>query len=189
MEYSKQSQVEKTQQIHRNPEQLRRILKNPTPKTLEQSQQSRYGKCSIPQCISYGTSDHPLDLHHIIPRSQSIAHRDDFLNHLYVCGDFFPKNHHKAMHAEATPGLDDLRKLGFFGLWEADAESPPLRTLDETGPALLQFTQTDSIARSLLSTNVEYLLDYAKKRGIIPPDITLSNNNVIFLSNFKESSG
>ena len=189
MEYSKHFQVEQTRKVHRNPEQLRRILKNLTPKTLEQSQQLRYGKCSIPQCISYGTPDHPLDLHHIIPRSQSSAHRDEFTNHLYICGDFFPRNHHKAIHGEATPGLEDLQKLGFFGSWEADGEPPPLRTLDETGPVLLQFTQTDSIARSLLSTNVEYLLDYAIKRGIILPDITLSTTNVIFLSNCKERSG
>jgi len=189
MEYSKQSQVEKTRKIHRSPEQLRYILKKSTPKTLEQSQELRYGKCSIPQCISYGTEDHPLDLHHIIPRSQSTASRDDFRNHIYLCGDFFPRNHHKAMHGEATPGLEDLQKLGFFGSWEATADPVPTRSLDETGPILLQFSQTDSIARSLLSTNVEYLLDYAIKRGIILPDITLSTTNVIFLSNFTESSG
>lgn len=189
MEYSKQSQVEKIRKIHRNPEQLRRILKIPTPTTLEKSQQLRYGKCSIPQCISYGTPDHPLDLHHIIPRSQSIAHRDEFTNHLYICGDFFPKNHHKAIHGEATPGLEDLQKLGFFGSWEANADPAPTRSLDETGPILLQFSQVDSIARSLISTSVEYLLDYAKKRGIISSDITLSDNNVIFLKNYSDSNG
>lgn len=186
MEYLKATQLHTNRNVHRDPGKLAIILKKPLATSIEDSQEQRYKKCSIPKCIARGTIDRPLDLHHVIPRSQSVAFQNDFRNHLYVCGDLFPKNHHKALHGEATPGLEDLQKLGFFGPWKADEEPSPSRTLDETGPALLQFTQTDAIARSLLSTNVEYLLDYAIKRGIISPDITLSNNNVIFLSSCKK---
>lgn len=168
--YSKQAQIARTHRIHRNPDALRAILRLAAPQTREESEARRYGKCSVPSCGAVGTSDQPLDLHHIIPRSQSRARIDDFTNHVYLCGDFFPKNHHKGLHGEATPGRVDWQRLGVAAAPDCQEPLANVASVDEVVFALVKLISRDRIANVLLSKNIDDLINYAKKIRVLDPD-------------------
>lgn len=89
--YSKQSQLARNFGVSRDPHELRALLRLQMPKTLEESRTERFKKCAVPSCFFHGTVEHPLDLHHVVPRSQSKSLIDEFTNHLYLCGDFFKR--------------------------------------------------------------------------------------------------
>ena len=131
--FSKINQLSKTYKPHRDPYQLRKILGIEIPSSESKSKAQRFGKCSHPRCSNVGTIDRPLDLHHIIPRSQSRADINNYINHLYLCGDRFVANHRKSLHGEATPGLVDWRAIGFFA--NETAEEPCSGTVEVDGIA------------------------------------------------------
>lgn len=169
--FTKQQQLLKAFRIHRDPERLRDLLKLRMPKSIEESKRERFAKCAFPKCSAYGTVDHPLDLHHVLPRSQSKNKIDDFTNHLYLCGDFFPRNHHKGLHGEATLGRRDWEELGIFAVHESAVERPPEMAI--AAPAadsddLLHLLRRDSMAMNLYRSNPNLTLDYGIKNGYLP---------------------
>lgn len=185
--FSKATQLFKVFGVHRNPESLRKLLNIRMPSTLQESQAERFGKCAHPQCFSYGTIDHPLDLHHVIPRSQSKSRIDDFTNHLYLCGDFFPNNHHKAIHGLATPGKKHWEDIGIFG--KNFSETIPCEEIMATEAqfsALLAFAAKDSMARILLRSNLSAAISYAINRGVVESFSVLSEDNKKTLSLWRE---
>jgi len=172
-QYSKAEQISRQFRVHRDPERLRKLLKIAVSSTREESEQDRYRKCAHPHCVAIGSHDRPLDLHHIVPRSQSVGLIDEYTNHIYLCGDFFQKNHHKALHGEETPGKKDWISLGIFGDWNAEHSCAEPTTVDNAGQRLVELAMTDSIASVLLRSNVEFALDYAKKKGVFSPSVVL----------------
>ena len=185
--FSKATQLFKVFGVHRNPESLRKLLNVRMPSTVQESQAERFGKCALPRCFSYGTVDHPLDLHHVVPRSQSKSRIDDFTNHLYLCGDFFPNNHHKAIHGLATPGKKHWEELGIFG--KDFSEAIPCEEIMATEAqfsALLAFAAKDSMARILLRSNVSAAISYAITRGVVESFSVLSEDNKKTLSLWRE---
>jgi hypothetical protein len=163
--YSKYNQLYKQYKIHRDPLRLRQLLNITLPTSQEESESRRYKKCEHPKCGNVGTIDRPLDLHHIVPRSQSSSLIKDFCNHLYLCGDRFKENHHKALHGESTIGLSDWKKLGLFDDWRADADCSTTPEVDGLAERLVEFAQSDQICRTLLQTNPTLALDYIKRRN------------------------
>lgn len=185
--FSKATQLFKVFGVHRNPESLRKLLNARMPSTVQESQAERFGKCAIPRCFSYGTADHPLDLHHVVPRSQSKSRIDDFTNHLYLCGDFFPNNHHKGLHGLATPGKKHWEDIGIFG--KVFSETIPCEEIMATEAqfsALLAFAAKDSMARILLRSNLSAAISYAINRGVVESFSVLSEDNKKTLSLWKE---
>lgn len=164
--YSKQEQANRNFRTYRDPEKLRELLRLKMPDTLEASQSERYGRCAHPKCAAYGTIDHPLDLHHVIPRSQSVARQHDFQNHLYLCGDFFFKNHHKALHGEDTPGREDWKSLGIFD--DIQDEEPCSAEKIPVGMILKILMDRDHMARVLYRKDPALLVDYARRKNLVP---------------------
>jgi len=174
--FSKQQQLSKAFEIHRDPERLRGLLKLCMPRSLEESRKERFGKCAHPRCFAYGTEDHPLDLHHVLPRSQSRSRIDDYKNHLYLCGDFFPKNHHKGLHGQATLGRRDWEDLGVFAVQETAVERPPEEIVAAKAADLndlLYLLRRDAMAMNLYRSNPNLTLDYGIKNGYLPLDYSL----------------
>jgi len=165
--YSKQSQLARTFGVSRTSENLRAFLRLTMPKTIEQSKSERFGKCAMPTCFAYGSENHPLDLHHVLPRSQSKERIDDFTNHLYLCGDFFPKNHHKGIHGERTPGWADWKQLGIFDDSIPEDAEPPRAATDEDIRRLLQYASQDVIVAGLLRSRPAAAIEYLLARGNI----------------------
>lgn len=185
--YSKQSQLARNFGVSRDPHELRALLRLQMPKTLEESRAERFKKCAVPSCFAHGTVEHPLDLHHVVPRSQSKSRIDDFTNHLYLCGDFFPNNHHKAIHGLATPGKKHWEELGIFG--KDFSEAIPCEEIMATEAqfsALLAFAAKDSMARILLRSNVSAAISYAITRGVVESFSVLSEDNKKTLSLWRE---
>ena len=185
--FSKTTQLFKVFGIHRDPESLRKLLNIRSPASLQESQAERFGKCAHPRCFSYGTIDHPLDLHHVVPRSQSKSRIDDFTNHLYLCGDFFPNNHHKALHGLATPGKKDWEELGISK--KNFPESAPCEetvATEEQFSTFLAFATKDSMARILLRSNLPAAISYAISRGVVESFSVLSEDNEKTLSLWRE---
>lgn len=182
--YEKYVQLNKNFAQHRDPDLLRALLRLPTPKSLHESQAQRYQKCGHPACSAYGTVDRPLDLHHIVPRSQSKVLVHEFTNHIYLCGDFFPKNHHKSLHGQQTPGRMDWLKIGVFevpeGLEHCD-DSPA--SLDDIVRALLELGVRDHIARVLLKNNLASAIDYARKLHVLPLTTKITEQEIVQLQN------
>lgn len=176
--FSKNDQLHKSYKIHRDPERLRQLLGVLVPTSKEHSEARRYGKCEHPKCGNVGTIDRPLDLHHIVPRSQAKYLINEYVNHLYLCGDLFRENHHKALHGESTIGLKDWKTLGFFGDWDAETpcEDPP--PLDDAVGRLLELARADQICRSLLAKDPVLAFDYAKRKSIFPPNGVLSSEDI-----------
>lgn len=114
MSYEKHRQLRVERPLYRDHERFWQVLSVKKPKTREESEAQRYGKCACPGCAAVGTRAKPLDLHHIVPRSHSKELIDEFTNHVYLCGDFFEKNHHKALHHERTSGWKDWKQLNVF---------------------------------------------------------------------------
>lgn len=183
--FSKDNQISRTRRIHREPDQLRALLGISIPTSKTESESRRYGKCSHPKCGNVGTIDRPLDLHHIVPRSQSRAMINEYSNHLYLCGDFFMQNHHKALHGEATPGLVDWRQLGIFGEWAAEAACPPSQRVDGLADRLVDLASSDSICRVLIRQDVYLALDYAIRKGVIQKSSVLFPEDIKYISDFK----
>lgn len=178
----KQQQVERMFRVYRDPERLRDVLRLRTPASREESEKGRYGRCPVLGCSAHGTESSPLDLHHIIPRSHSVARKDDYTNHLYLCGDFFPKNHHKALHGEATLGYRDWKHLGVFdALLPSEEPSQnqqlPPATTDQV-EAVLQLVRTDPLASALFLSNPSLVVEYGSKNGYLPFLFTLGKNDL-----------
>ena len=153
--------------MSRTPESLRAFLRLSMPANLEQSKSERFGKCAMPTCVSYGSTDHPLDLHHVVPRSQSKERSDDFTNHLYLCGDFFPKNHHQGLHGERTPGWIDWKQLGVFDHSMPEETVVANIATDEDIRRLLQCAVQDVIVAGLLRSRPVAAIEYLLARGTI----------------------
>ena len=113
--YPKVRQLAVDRALHRHPERLRAYLQLAIPATRAASRAERFGKCAFPNCRVVGTREHPLELHHVEPRSQSPGRRDDFRNHLYLCGDFHDRDHHGGLHGEQVPGRHDWERIGVRG--------------------------------------------------------------------------
>ena len=170
--YSKELQIDRNFRTFRNPEKLRKLLRLKMPETIEQSLAERYGRCAHPSCVAYGTMDHPLDMHHVVPKSQSGALQDDFTNHLYLCGDFFHKNHHKALHGEATPGRADWIALGVFDEHLHDPLSEDeIGCKQPVGQILKALMEKDHMARVLYKTDPKLLVEYAQKKHVVSGNI------------------
>lgn len=170
--FSKQQQLYKHLPVYRNHEEIWQFLGLSVPTSKEESQAMRYGKCACPSCPHYGTIDRPLDLHHIVPRSHSKALINQYANHLYLCGDFFSKNHHKALHGEMTPGRQDWVAIGIFSVLPSDRM--------EAGPMaqpLIDLAIRDRIARTLLSQDPALFIDYARKQGIIEDGMDITEED------------
>lgn len=182
--YTKHNQIARSHRIHRNPERLRALLHLKPSQSSEESQMLRFGLCSVPNCHALGTESHPLDLHHIIPRSQSIERIHDHNNHLYLCGDFFPNNHHKALHGEATKGKNDWIALGIFGDWAAEEPCEDPANSGPVWPSLLHLAQMDRIAAVLLKSNIDYALDYAIKKNVLLPGSTVSSEDILYIQKY-----
>ena len=180
--YSKQSQLARSFGVSRDPHELRALLCLQMPKTLEESRAERFKKCAVPTCFAHGTVENPLDLHHVVPRSQSKSLIDEFTNHLYLCGDFFQKNHHKALHGNATPGRKDWEKLGVIPnvMLEKSCESEKtisLATLEEAC-ALIKLTDNDQVARNLLKKNILLATQYAVEKGVLHSVVAFSGDTL-----------
>jgi hypothetical protein len=170
MTYDKHDQLNKERRLYRDHTKIWDFLKLSVPASREESEARRFGKCACPSCPSIGTEDRPLDLHHIVPRSHSKQLIKDFTNHLYLCGDFFPANHHKALHGEMTPGRRDWLILGIFGDVPATIQAPVV------GP-LTELARQDQIARTLLGQDPMLLLQYAQEKGIIEHGVEMSSDD------------
>lgn len=180
--YSKQSQLARSFEVSRDPHELRALLRLQMPKTLEESRAERFKKCAVPTCFAHGTVENPLELHHVVPRSQSKSLIDEFTNHLYLCGDFFQKNHHKALHGNATPGRKDWEKLGVIPnvMLEKSCESEKtisLATLEEAC-ALIKLTDNDQFARNLLKKNILLATQYAVEKGVLHSVVAFSGDTL-----------
>lgn len=182
--FQKETQLFKNQKIHRNPEKLRQLLRKHIPSSKEESEAERYGKCANPKCVNIGTIDRPLDLHHIIPRSQSKSLINNYTNHLYLCGDRFVENHHKALHGEATPGLTDWKTLGIFGDWHAEDACQPHERVDGAAARLLELSTIDRICKALITQNPHFAYDYAIKKGIFPKQSGLYPEDIDYITEY-----
>lgn len=182
--YDKHRQLFHSRRIHRNPEQLRKLLGIAIPESSIESESYRYKKCAHPKCGSIGTIDRPLDLHHIIPRSQSKLLINNFINHIYLCGDLFPMNHHKSLHGESTPGLKDWENIGFFGEWSADHSCEPDSGVDGAAEKLLQLADQDQICLALIVRDPVLGYDYAIRKGVFPVSSTISVKDIEYLKNY-----
>lgn len=171
-EFTKKQQLYKHLPTYRNHEEIWQFLGLSIPTSKEESQAMRYKKCACPPCPNYGTIDRPLDLHHIVPRSHSKALINEYANHLYLCGDFFPNNHHKALHGEMTPGRRDWMAIGIFSALPSDRmlAVPMAQTL-------IDLAIRDRIARTLLSQEPAFLLDYARKQGLVEDGIQMTDDD------------
>lgn len=190
--YSKESQIARTFRRHRDPVALRALLSLRMPTSEAESAAERYGRCAVPGCPSYGTLDRPLDLHHIIPRSQLRQRINDFTNHLYLCGDWFPFNHHKALHGEGTPGRKDWLKIGVFNDLEydkIDCDTAPVMATSEQIEQLRVLASTDVLGANILLHNYDVFFEYAIKKGVISFGITVTLEQFHSIKNsVKESS-
>lgn len=186
--YPKIDQIARRHRIHRNPERLRALLRLQAPRSQEESAAQRYGKCAHPLCGAVGTSERPLDLHHIIPRSQSRTMVDEVTNHLYLCGDFFGANHHKALHGESTPGKADWLAIGIFGDWVAEAPCVEPPRVDDTGARLVQLSGTDRIASALLKRDIFTAYDYAIKKGLFPKNSILYPEDIKYITEYLKNN-
>ena len=186
--FSKADQLFKVFGVHRDPENLRKLLNIRMPFTLQESQAERFGKCAHPQCFSYGTIDHPLDLHHVLPRSQSKSRIDDFTNHLYLCGDFFPNNHHKGLHGIATPGKKDWDDIGAYKdcFYEPETCVEAALAKQASIEPLLEFAKKDSMARNLLRTDLSSAIAYASTFGVIESGVVFPDHDMELLSQWRE---
>lgn len=182
--FSKTEQILHNRTIHRDPERLRKLLGIVIPTSPSESMAQRYGKCSHPKCGNVGTIDRPLDLHHIVPRSQAKYLINEYSNHLYLCGDFFKENHHKALHGEMTPGMLDWRAIGFFGDWSAEADCSPAPRVDGAGARLLEFSRTDRIALALIKRDIVLAFDYAIKKDVFPKRSTIYPEDVQYITDY-----
>lgn len=180
--YSKQSQLARNFGVSRDPHELRALLRLQMPKTLEESRAERFKKCAVPSCFAHGTVEHPLDLHHVIPRSQSKLLIDEFTNHLYLCGDFFEKNHHKALHGNSTPGRKDWEKLGVVSVTVLESFCEPEETISmatlEEAYALIKLTDNDQVARNLLKKNILLATQYAVEKGVLHSVVAFSGDTL-----------
>ena len=174
-EFGKSIQIARTYPLYRDHERLWAHLGLKCPESIEESQNLRYGKCANPRCVIRGTRDRPLDLHHIVPRSQSVLLRDDIRNHLYVCGDFSGPNHHKALHGEATPGRKDWLALSVF-----EMHAPEKKLVDNAllVERLLSLASRDHIAGVLLKRDPLLLLGYASSKGVVDMNSVLSGSEL-----------
>lgn len=185
MAYLKSDQTGRQRKIYRNHEEIWEFLHLRKPTSQEESEAMRYGKCACPLCPARGTVDRPLDLHHIVPRSQSKELANNFLNHLYVCGDFFPGNHHKALHGEMTQGRKDWLALGVFS-----AFPPDMIPRVSEAEALIDLAVRDTIARALLLTqeNITSFLDYARKQGVMEDGVMLTDEDSGLIDQWKKKT-
>lgn len=174
-EFGKSIQIARTYPLYRDHERLWAHLGLKCPESIEESQNLRYGKCANPRCVIRGTRDRPLDLHHIVPRSQSVLLRDDIRNHLYVCGDFSGPNHHKALHGEATPGRKDWLALSVFEMHAPEKKPVDNALLVER---LLSLASRDHIAGVLLKRDPLLLLGYASSKGVVDSNSVLSGSEL-----------
>lgn len=185
-QYSKNTQISRKFHLRRDPVKLRDFLRLKMPISREDSEAERYGKCAVPNCGAYGTLDRPLDLHHVIPRSQSRARVDDFTNHLYLCGDWFPLNHHKAIHGETTQGKEDWLRLGLFNDFVDEHEpcgvEPELANPNDIRK-LSEFAQEDLLARNLLLSDKILFIDYAISKSILSSVIMVTAEQLNSLRN------
>lgn len=184
--YSKESQIARTFRRHRDPVALRALFSLRMPTSEAESAAERYGRCAVPGCPSYGTLDRPLDLHHVVPRSQSRALIDDFTNHLYLCGDWFPRNHHKAIHGENTPGKEDWIRLGIFndlfdGINPCDVE-PKMATLEDIKKFEV-FAKENLIAANILFSDPDVFFEYSAQVSNTSPGITVTAEQLQSLKN------
>lgn len=185
-DYSKITQLYRTFSVKRNPKKLRDFLRLKIPSSLEESMAERYGKCAALGCPAYGTIDRPLDLHHVVPRSQSRALIDDFTNHLYLCGDWFPRNHHKAIHGENTPGKEDWIRLGIFNdlfddINPCDVE-PKVATLEDIKKFEV-FAKENLIAANILFSDPDVFFEYSARVNNTSPGITVTAEQLQSLKN------
>ena len=175
IEFGKNIQIARTYPLYRDHERLWEHLRLKCPESIEESQNLRYGKCANPRCALRGTKDHPLDLHHIVPRSHYVLLRDDIRNQLYVCGDFFGPNHHKALHGEETPGRKDWLALNVFDLYAHEKKIVDNSFLVER---LVSLAGRDHIARVLLQRDPLQLLGYASSKGVVQAGSVLSESDL-----------
>ena len=176
--YSKESQIARTFRRHRDPVALRAHLSLRMPTSEAESAAERYGRCAVPGCPSYGTLDRPLDLHHIIPRSQLRQRINDFTNHLYLCGDWFPFNHHKALRQMCIRDSDKI-----------DCDNAPVMATSEQIEQLRVLASTDVLGANILLHNYDVFFEYAIKKGVISFGITVTLEQFHSIKNsVKESS-
>lgn len=112
---------------------------------------------------------------------------DEFINHLYLCGDFFSANHHKALHGELTPGKADWLAIGIFGDWVAEDPCAEPPRVDDAGVRLVQLSSTDRIASALLKRDIFTAYDYAIKKGLFPKNSILYPEDIKYITEYLQN--